>query len=524
VTLCGDDPAPGGSTAPALNERTEHASVRAARQGAWLYLIAGLLSIVTVYLPGNHGEDRPVITIIGLIGISISAAVRLLPWSRWPHAATLSLVAIALALIAVGDRWGSVSPYTYAIYFVVVFCWVGLSQPRLTSLRLAIPAAAAYLAPILTAPHPTAASISSVVPALGVCLMVGETVAWAVDEQRQAMRAAQDARAEADHRSDLLRSIARAAGTIGALDSNAVLQGVVDTLVGLGFDLVNLCMLDDETGTYTVTHASGIPVRGLSGLRSAATGTVALVRQRRTAVAIDDYASHPQALGPLVEAGIRSTVAAPVWEHGRMAAVLLAGKGERGGSRVEDLEAFELLAGQAGLALENARRFEEERRAREVLAEVSLRDELTGVGNRRHAVALLKSLTPGDALVMIDLDHFKDINDADGHSAGDEVLVALGDYLRRSVRDADLVARYGGEEFLVVLKEVGTKARWAAERLVHGWRERGPRTTFSAGVACHRAGQSPQVTLNEADDALYAAKRLGRDRVAVHELDETLSV
>jgi diguanylate cyclase (GGDEF)-like protein len=502
----------------------ESPAERAARQAAWLYLIAGLLSIVTVYLPGTRNADRTVVTVIGIIAIVIGALVRSLPWGRWPHSATLGLVAIALALIAVGNRWGSVTPYTYAIYFVVLFCWVGLSQPRMTSLRLALPAGVAYLAPIATTPHPAATTISSVVPVLGVCLLVGETVAWAVGEQHLAMRAAQEAWAEADHRSELLRSIARAAGTIGALDSDAVLQGVVDTLVGLGFDLVNLCVIDDSNDTYTVTHARGIPVPGLGIERSASTGAIALVRQRRTAVALDDYANHPLAVAQLVDAGIRSSVAAPVWVHGRMAAVLVAGKLSAGGSPVEDLEAFELLAGQAGLALENAHRFEEERHAREMLAEVSLRDELTGVGNRRHAVALLGSLAPGDALVMIDLDHFKDVNDADGHSAGDAVLVALGDYLRRSVRDADLVARYGGEEFLVVLREVGNQARWAADRLVHGWRDRGPRTTFSAGVALHHAAQTAQVTLNQADDALYAAKRLGRNRVAMHELDESLAV
>jgi diguanylate cyclase (GGDEF)-like protein len=513
-----------GATPASGPDAPESPAERAARQAAWLYLIAGLLSIVTVYLPGNRGADRSVVTVIGIIAIAVGAVVRSLPWARWPHSATLSLVAVALVLIAVGNRWGSVTPYTYAIYFVVVFCWVGLSQPRMTSLRVALPAAGAYLAPILASPHPTAAAISSVVPTLGVCLMVGETVAWAVEEQRHAMRMAQKARAEADHRSELLRSIARAAGTIGALDSDAVLQGVVDTLVGLGFDLVNLCMIDDATATYTVTHARGIPVSGIAMRRSANEGTVALVRQRRTPVVLEDYANHPLAVPQLVAAGIRSAVAAPVWVHGRMAAVLVAGKLHAEESQVEDLEAFELLAGQAGLALENAHRFEEERRAREVLAEVSLRDELTGVGNRRHAVALLGSLIPGDALVMIDLDHFKAVNDADGHAAGDAVLVALGDFLRRSVRDADLVARYGGEEFLVVLREVGNQARWAADRLVHGWRDRDPRTTFSAGVALHHSEQTAQVTLNQADDALYAAKRLGRNRVAMHELDRSLVV
>src|SRR5207244_2384466 len=106
---------------------------------------------------------------------------------------------------------------------------------------------------------------------------------------------------------------------------------------------------------------------------------------------------------------------------------------------------------------------------------------LTGVGNRRHAVGLLDSLQAGDAVVLIDLDNFKDVNDTDGHAAGDAVLVALAHHLRSCVRDADLIARYGGEEFVVVLREAGTHALHTTERLLEEWRRGRPRTTYSAG-------------------------------------------
>jgi len=114
---------------------------------------------------------------------------------------------------------------------------------------------------------------------------------------------------------------------------------------------------------------------------------------------------------------------------------------------------------------------------------------------------------------MIDLDHFKTVNDTEGHSAGDEVLQALAEHLGRGVRDADLVARYGGEEFLVVLHGAGPEGLITAERLRATWRDTNPRTTFSAGVAVHHAGQPGAVTLAQADAALYAAKRTGRNRV-----------
>ena len=150
--------------------------------------------------------------------------------------------------------------------------------------------------------------------------------------------------------------------------------------------------------------------------------------------------------------------------------------------------------------------------ARAALAEAATRDPLTGVGNRRHGAALLDALAPGDAVLVVDVDRFKAVNDAYGHGAGDRVLASLGAHLRAALRDADAVARWGGEEFLVVLRGPDPQARATAERLLEGWRTGGHRTTFSAGVATHVAGRSPTATLEAADRALYAAKAAGRDR------------
>jgi diguanylate cyclase (GGDEF)-like protein len=236
-------------------------------------------------------------------------------------------------------------------------------------------------------------------------------------------------------------------------------------------------------------------------------------------VVLDGYAEHELAVPSIAAMGVRTGVATPVWVQGKLEAALIAGTTRVLPSRSEDVEAFELLAVQAGRALENALRYEEERRAREVLAEVSMRDELTGVGNRRHAAILLESLRPGDAVVLIDLDHFKAVNDSDGHAAGDAVLIALADHLCRSLRDADLIARYGGEEFICVLRDAGLHALHAAERLIEEWRRQQPRTTYSAGVAVHQTNAHHSVTLAHADAALYAAKRMGRDRVAEFGID-----
>jgi len=115
---------------------------------------------------------------------------------------------------------------------------------------------------------------------------------------------------------------------------------------------------------------------------------------------------------------------------------------------------------------------------------------------------------------MLDLDHFKRVNDTHGHAAGDDVLRHLGSFLSGSLREGDEVFRMGGEEFLVVLHRAGEGASIAGERLCQGWRLEDPVTTFSAGVAIHAEGLTPEATLERADGALYEAKRAGRDRVA----------
>ena len=149
-----------------------------------------------------------------------------------------------------------------------------------------------------------------------------------------------------------------------------------------------------------------------------------------------------------------------------------------------------------------------------LLSEAEARtDQLTGLGNRRLGEQVLDTIEPGDALLMLDLDHFKDVNDRLGHAGGDRVLRDLGTYLRSVVRPGDEVARFGGEEFLILLRDADAAADRIAEALLGGWRATGPIATFSVGVSVHADGQSPAITYSEADTALYRAKRRGRDQV-----------
>lgn len=162
------------------------------------------------------------------------------------------------------------------------------------------------------------------------------------------------------------------------------------------------------------------------------------------------------------------------------------------------------------------------------------RDHLTWAYNRRYIMNLLTSERNRSqrrhapfAIVIFDLDHFKAVNDRFGHLFGDRVLTRFADLARRELRAMDVVAsgrrghcfgRYGGEEFIAVLPETGLEgARLCAERMRNALAkevfEGNLRVTVSAGLAVHRYGEAVEETLRRADDALYRAKKDGRNQV-----------
>ena len=169
----------------------------------------------------------------------------------------------------------------------------------------------------------------------------------------------------------------------------------------------------------------------------------------------------------------------------------------------------------------------------EALAEnraLAMRDELTGLYNRRAMVELIqlecrrRRRGQGTLLfAMIDVDHFKRVNDHHGHAMGDHVLRVFADALRANVRETDVLARWGGDEFLLLLSDIEPRS---AQTLLERTREAiaalpvpnappGLRLSMSAGLALHLPHSSPQETLERADQALYAAKDQGRNRVAL---------
>jgi diguanylate cyclase (GGDEF)-like protein len=170
------------------------------------------------------------------------------------------------------------------------------------------------------------------------------------------------------------------------------------------------------------------------------------------------------------------------------------------------------------------------------LAELATTDELTGLKNRRQWRADLEShvsmaIRTGQplSLILLDVDHFKRYNDTFGHPAGDGLLEALATVLLAEIREHDVAARYGGEEFVILLPATGAEeALVVAERLRSAIAGRpwphGP-VTASLGVATATPRNAAAATslVDQADEALYCAKRAGRNRV-VHARDRNLDL
>ncbi|UQI28924.1 diguanylate cyclase [Pseudomonas bijieensis] len=167
------------------------------------------------------------------------------------------------------------------------------------------------------------------------------------------------------------------------------------------------------------------------------------------------------------------------------------------------------------------------------LQQLSSTDRLTGLYNRGHweeslRAAYARHQRYGNALslVMLDIDHFKRVNDTYGHQAGDKVIEQVARLLREHARDSDVVGRYGGEEFGVVLSDTdSTGAQTFAERMRHSvealevvYNDQRIRFTISLGVAdLSRPSNSHADLIAWADQALYTSKKTGRNRVTVYE-------
>jgi diguanylate cyclase (GGDEF)-like protein len=277
------------------------------------------------------------------------------------------------------------------------------------------------------------------------------------------------------------------------------------------------------------------------------------VERTQECLLVDDALSDDRFAGESRWAGMSycSLLVVPILNQGRLHSMLvLQNRLQRAAFSRDRLDAVMLIAGQLSVSLENALLYASlERKVADrtsALEEANLRlallsqtDALTGLANRRHfdqvlEVECLRAKRTGTSigLVMIDVDHFKQYNDHYGHQGGDACLRIVASALKASMRNsADLIARYGGEEFVLLLPNADLAgAHAAAERVraaVEAMQE--PHAgaarnivTISAGFSTFSPieGDNASDCLREADAALYAAKRDGRNCAQGPEVDE----
>ena len=454
---------------------------RAGRLASLLYAVALTAVVLTIStLPDD--VDRGPAALTGLAAAVAGLVFALLPWRRLPAGASLVPPLLGYVLLGGGLGAGAGALLYYLPFVVLSGVYLGLTG------RPGVPLLAAPLAlgsGLLALLHP---GRSPVVVPLVVTVAVGTVVGELI-----AATSRRDARLSATL-DGLLTSLT-------GLSRCTTPESVARLTAGVTADLLRC------DRAYVVEPDGAHGWRPLPGGRDGAGEPLPEPLPAREEV----LAAAAFGSGDLVfEAGSvpGSSVAVPLVGPAGPVGVVV-GSWTAPQLRLDDIgrRGVEVLAGEAGKLLA---RLAAERRLREQADT----DQLSGLANRRVLEQALDRLCPGDAVVLLDLDHFKQLNDTAGHAVGDREIARFGQAMRLLVREHDTAARYGGEEFTLVLPQAGLDGATAlVERLQRQWRAVA-RTTFSAGLAVHPAGRSPAATLSAADAALYRAKESGRDRWA----------
>lgn len=310
------------------------------------------------------------------------------------------------------------------------------------------------------------------------------------------------------------------------------LSNVLDTLVSRLGPVLRLrevaVLLGRPDGTFVIEAAWGFPdpKAVLGRAVHAGEGVTGGATERNESVLIHDVTEVPEYLafwGEVAREG--SFLSVPIQAAGQTIGALALTRPPVDPLTPSESRYVAAIADQVALAIHNAQLFTR-------LEELSTTDELTRLPNRRYfnerlERELSQARRWGHALsvLVIDVDHFKKLNDREGHAAGDEALIAVAGVLRASLREVDVVARWGGEEFVVVLERttesdalvVGEKLRRAVEAISLPSTAGQPEghLTVSVGAAQLIEGEDAAGLVQRADRAVYQAKKAGRNRVSI---------
>ena len=314
-----------------------------------------------------------------------------------------------------------------------------------------------------------------------------------------------------------------------SLQVNELFDLVMNVIVNaLNVKQYSLLLLEEGTDLLTIRASHGMPAEILSrGAIRLGEGLAGKVAGSKQSSVIPDLAKQrDHVYFPKTGPRKGSYLGVPLTRlDGRILGVLNAHKPAAAGFTDGDTRLFTAVAEQVAVAIDHALTFQQTQ-------ELMIRDELTNLHNRRYfferferEVYRAKRYERTLSVIMIDIDHFKNFNDAYGHLRGDQALKTLARTLEACLRTADGLARYGGEEFLVLLPETRKEAAAVvAEKLrarveTVNFNEDAPRLqpaslTITAGIASLPAdAEEPLTLLDLADKALYYGKAQGRNRV-----------
>jgi diguanylate cyclase (GGDEF)-like protein len=246
-------------------------------------------------------------------------------------------------------------------------------------------------------------------------------------------------------------------------------------------------------------------------------GFVGIMWSTKEPIILSDYDStSPVHSKMMSETGARSLLASPLVLNGEMIGAVMISHREPNHFSYDNYKMLQVLSTHLGLAVSNANLHAEVRR-------MVITDNLTGLFARHYLNERISKRQNRDAtgsLILLDIDHFKKVNDTYGHQVGDEILKQVSHIIRTSIRDGDIAARWGGEEMAIYLPEVGFEVtKKVAERIRRRVeQETNPSVTVSCGMSEWHATDeriSVESLFYRADMALYEAKHKGRNRVAI---------
>lgn len=358
--------------------------------------------------------------------------------------------------------------------------------------------------------------------------MLGGSMAGQLRRQSSALR---EAFAESERRAELLRVVAATGRRLPVDDLPSLLDRVAAAALRLGFEAAELALIDPAQDERVVAAQRGLPPSATEGNRSADLGLVGAVSRAARTMIIADYSSWAGADPAVLDVGLCQAVGTPVWVSGRVEGVLCAGWRQPREATPDEVECLEMLAVEAGAALESARRLEDQVSYATLMQRQARQDPLTGLANRAHLLELLRTRSrdgsaPPAAILFVDLDRFKHVNDTFGHGGGDQLLRMVAARMGSAIRPPDVLARLGGDEFVVLLQQADEfSAVKVADRLHEALDERfilytrPVQISASIGIAVVDDDVNPDLVLAQADMAMYSAKQLRRPRTAVHDED-----